>query len=348
MNHRFLHALGSCLLALVLGTGLMASAAASAQSLPAAEEPASTQEPGPDARPDVPEGAEDQTVAETPATTTMAEDIDPWIQITGTVWRMKPGFVFLRTPVGLLTLTCQTCLRDLRGAHHVSLWIHGSHGAVDIMTKGQDKPVRRYLWGPSAFASPDKNDLLLWTPEGERTFAAGAFATKLASQPAGKPVTVEVNAAGTVVGLHNLQYDLQISQVPTHPNRTEMKISGSVTKLKAGYTFLRTPVGILPISSKTGLKQAKVGQDLTLWIHDTNMTVELRPNGGNQPTSRLLTGKLAYSTPEKRELTIWTPEGEQQFPADQANGSLAGLKEGSPVIVELNGEGSVVEIRKGR
>ncbi|HSE58695.1 MAG TPA: hypothetical protein VLA99_08320 [Nitrospiraceae bacterium] len=346
MNHRFLLCCGSALLTLAFGIGLIVSAA-SAQALPAAEDPASIQEPAPDALPDQPEEATDQASSETSAMTAVAEDVDPWIQVSGTVWRMKPGFVFLRTPVGLLTLTCQTCLRDLRGAHHVTLWIHGSHGAVDITAKGQDKPVRRYLWGPPVFPSPDKKELQLWTPEGERAFATGALAAKLAAQPAGKPVTVEVNAAGAVVGLHNLQYDLQISQVPNQANRTEMKISGSVAKLKAGYTFLRTPVGMLPISSKTGLKQAKVGQDLTLWIHDTNMAVELRPNGEEQPTVRLLTGKLAYATPEKRELTLWTPEGEQQFPADQAKGTLAGLKEGSPVIVELNGKGSVVEIRKG-
>ncbi|MGE3151549.1 MAG: hypothetical protein AB7G48_12300 [Nitrospiraceae bacterium] len=346
MNHRFLCVLGSGLLTLAFGMGLILSTA-SAQSLPAAEDSPSIQEPTPDETPTPTEETEAQPVPETPAATTMTEDVDPWIQVGGTVWRMKPGFVFLRTPVGLLTLTCQTCLRDLRGAHHVTLWIHGSHGAVDIMSKGQDKPTRRYLWGPLVLASPDKQDLLLWTPDGERRFSAGTLAGKIAAQPAGKPVTVEVNAADTVVGLHNLQYDLQISQVPTHSNQTEMKISGSVAKLKAGYTFLRTPVGMLPISSKTGLKQAKVGQDLTLWIHDTNMAVELRPNGADQPTSRLLTGKLTYSTPEKRELTLWTPEGEQQFPADQADRTLAGLKEGSPVIVELNGEGSVVEIRKG-
>ena len=347
MNTRCVLAVGSGLLMLSFAMGPSMSTAASEPAQPSSENQGSVLEPAPDATPDSPEGAEDQTASDTPATTTIAETVDPWIQVSGTVWRMKPGFVFLRTPVGLLTLTCQTCLRDLRGAHHVTLWIHGSHGAVDITAKGQDKPVHRYLWGPPVFGSPDKKDLLLWTPEGERTFAAETFAAKLASQPAGKPVTVEVNATGMVVGLHNLQYDLQISQVPTHSNRTEMKVSGSVAKLKAGYTFLRTPVGMLPISSKTGLKQAKVGQDLTLWIHDTNMAVELRPNGEHQPTSRLLTGKLAYSTPEKRELTIWTPEGEQQFPADQAKGSLAGLKEGSPVIVELNGTGSVVEIRKG-
>lgn len=347
MSSRFMRAFSSCLLALGFGAGLLVSAATSAQSLPAVEEPTPSQEPAPDTPSTLPEGAEDPTASETQARTTMAETVDPWIQVSGTVWRMKPGFVFLRTPVGLLTLTCQTCLRDLRGAHHVTLWIHGSHGAVDITAKGQDKPVHRYLWGPPTFTSPDKKELLLWTPEGQQTFSAGTLAAKLAAQPADKPITVEVNPAGAVVGLHNLQYDLQISQVPTHPNSTEMKISGSVAKLKAGYTFLRTPVGMLPISSKTGLKQAKVGQDLTLWVHDTNMAVELRPEGQEQPTTRLLTGKLAYSTPEKQELTIWTPEGEQQFSTDQANGTLAGLKEGSPVIVELNGQGSVVEIRRG-
>src|SRR5262245_51498958 len=53
---------------------------------------------------------------ETPAPTATNVDpviIDPFIMLRGSVWRTKAGIVFLKTPVGLLTLTSKTTLKDL-------------------------------------------------------------------------------------------------------------------------------------------------------------------------------------------------------------------------------------------
>src|SRR5262249_5649829 len=42
-----------------------------------------------------------------PAETTQAP-VDPFIKLQGSVWRTKSGIVFLKTPIGLLTLTSKT------------------------------------------------------------------------------------------------------------------------------------------------------------------------------------------------------------------------------------------------
>src|SRR5512139_1232571 len=54
------------------------------------------------------------------------DEINPSITLKGSVWRTKPGIVFLKTPVGLLTLSSKTTLKDLRGSQEVSFRVHGS------------------------------------------------------------------------------------------------------------------------------------------------------------------------------------------------------------------------------
>src|SRR5512138_411434 len=50
--------------------------------------------------------------------------VDPFIQLQGSVWRTKAGIVFLKTPIGLLTLTSKTTLKDLKASQEVSFWVH--------------------------------------------------------------------------------------------------------------------------------------------------------------------------------------------------------------------------------
>ncbi len=319
-----------------------APAVDSAVSAPAAD----TAEPG--AEPAAPTEAESSASLD-------SEDssVTPSVRISGNIWRMNPGLVFLRTPIGLMTLSCKTCLRDLRGNPTITLYLNGPHGAVDITPRGAGAPSRRYLWGPVAYSTPDKKQLTLWTPEGEEQFAVDSMAPKLASVPSGRKVTIEVNDSGKILGVHDLQFDLQVSQLPSHSSQTEMKVTGSVSKIKNGYVHVQTDVGVLPITFKTGLCHkkercyAKVGQDLTLWIHDTSIAIDLYAPGSRTPDTRLLSGKLAYGSPDKSTLLLWTPDGEQSIPVDQVKGSAASLKEGVPIIVALDGDGAIQQIRKG-
>ncbi|MGQ0810942.1 MAG: hypothetical protein ACT4OO_06935 [Nitrospiraceae bacterium] len=258
---------------------------------------------------------------------------------------MKAGIVFLKTPVGLLTLSSKTCLRDLRGSQDVTLWINGTQSMVEIRKRGDASVVHRYLTGELRYATADKDAITLWTPDGEKTFSVGTQQSKLVSHAENTPITVEVDDGGKLLGLHDLEYDLQVSQAPHASSDTRIMLRGTISKLKSNFVFLKTPVGMVTVSSKTGVRNVKVGQDMVLWVHDANVVVDIYQKGRALPTRRFFSGRWAYASPDKRAITLWAPEGIQTFPAERGHAILSSLKEGVPITVETNQQGTVVEIR---
>jgi hypothetical protein len=73
--------------------------------------------------------------------------------------------------------------------------------------------------------------------------------------------------------VHDLQYDLQVSQVPPAGADVQVLLSGTVSKLKSNFVFVRTPVGLVMLNSKIGIPRMKVGQPLTLHIDHEHVTV---------------------------------------------------------------------------
>jgi hypothetical protein len=84
--------------------------------------------------------------------------------------------------------------------------------------------------------------------------------------------------------VHDLQYDLQVSQAPPAGSDVQLLLSGTVTKLKSNFVFVRTPVGLVMLNSKIGIPPVKVGQPLTLHIDHEQVTVTLPPT--KTPTPR--------------------------------------------------------------
>ena len=292
----------------------------------AEEAPASSAEP-----------ATEQASGQSPAN---SDEINPSIRLKGSVWRTKPGIVFLKTPIGLLTLSSKTTLKDLRGSQEVSFWVHGSSVAIDIRKRADGSLVHRYLSGP--FTTGEDRTLPRWTPEGDQSFHYGTHEARLGALHQGDPVTVEVDDTGRVIGLHDLQFDLQVGQIPAGSSQTHLLLSGTVSKLKSNFIFFRTPVGVINVNAKIGIKNAKVGQTMTLHIHRQHVVADLGPSRAAAPTHRFVTGPLEFSTPDRTGVTLWTPEGERTFPADQGKSVLASAKEGAPITVELDAEGAVV------
>ncbi|WP_447600717.1 hypothetical protein [Nitrospira sp. Nam80] len=274
------------------------------------------------------------------------DSLAPSIRLTGSVWRSKPGIVFLQTPIGLLSLSSKTALRDVKTSHKITLSVNGSNTAVDIRERGTGSLVHRYLSGIPRYASGEKRDLLLWTPEGDQVFAPGAYGAKIPRDPQ-SPIALEVSQAGAVKGLHDLQFDLQVSQAPRADSQTRMRLRGTVSKLKSSFVFLKTPLGVVTVSAKTGVRNAKVGQDMTVWIHGDHVAIDLYQGDSAAPVRRFLSGRLAYATSDKNSVTLWTPEGDKAFPANhRGKSSLASVKEGAPITVELDQQGEIVEIRR--
>ncbi len=299
-------------------------------------------EPSPVTPADQPQPASDPT----PSAFSVENEVWPSIKLKGSVWRLKPGMVFLKTPIGLLTLSSKTGLRNVKRSDDVTLWINGTSAVVDFRRKSDASLIHRYVSGDLRYAGPDKKAVSLWTPEGEQTFSVSAYAETLNGKAEARPITVEVDDAGTITGVHDLHYDVQINHPPQYSSDLHMKLAGTVAKLKSGFVFLKTPIGIVTIGAKTGVRNVKVGHTLTLWAHDTNLVIDLQPNGAAAPSARFLTGRLTYASPDRKAVTLWAPEGEQTFPTERGRAVLATLKEGTPITVEINDRGMVLDIRK--
>lgn len=218
-----------------------------------------------------PDGALSPPAAEISAPTPAA--VDPFIELRGSVWRTKAGIVFLKTPVGLLTLTSKTTLKDLKASEEVRFWVHERHSIVEIRKRADGSLVHRYLSGPMTSGTDVPKTLRWWGPDGDQTVHIGAQEARLSNYREGDPLTVEVDETNTITGVHDLQYDLQVSQAPPAGADVQLLLSGTVSKLKSNFIFVQTPIGLVMLNSKIGIPRVKVGQPLTLRIDHEHVAV---------------------------------------------------------------------------
>jgi hypothetical protein len=269
-------------------------------------------------------------------------EANPSIMLTGRVWRAKPGIVFLKTPVGLLSLSSKTTLKTIPASQEVSFVIHDNHLVVDLVKRKDGTLVHRYLSGPFKRSDEDDTQLIGWTPEGVQAFHIGNHGRAFSNRKDGDSITIEVDDTNTVIGVHDLQFDLQIGQIATHGSQAHLLLTGTIAKLKSNFIFFRTPIGIVNVNAKIGIKNAKVGQTMTLRMHDHHVVADLFRSNDSVPDRRFVTGPLEFATPDRASVRLWTPEGEQTYPTDLGKGTLNGTKEGTLITVELNGQGDVV------
>jgi len=200
---------------------------------------------------------------------------DPSIRLQGTVWRTRAGIVFLKTPVGTLTLSSKTTLKDLKGSHEIIFWLDERSMVVEVRRRSDHSLLHRYLTGPLTPGQDDSKTLRWRTAHGEQTLHVGTQEEKLASYQEGDPVTVEVDDSATIIGVHNMEFDLQINQIPPAGSPAHLLLSGTVSKLKSKFVFFRTEVGVVMVNSKIGLPRVKIGQFMTLRIDNGEVDVSL-------------------------------------------------------------------------
>ena len=218
--------------------------------------------------------------AEVPAPSSATIDpitSDPYIMLRGSVWRTKTGIVFLKTPIGLLTLSSKTTLKDLKASQEVHFWVHDRHSVIEVRRRTDGALVHRFLSGPMTSGGDTPRTLRWWGPDGDQTVNVGTQEEQLTNHREGDPLTVEVDDTNTITGVHDLQYDIQVNQAPPVGSDVQLLLSGTVTKLKSNFVFVRTPVGLVMLNSKIGIPQVKVGQPLTLHIDHEHVTVTLPP-----------------------------------------------------------------------
>lgn len=220
---------------------------------------------------------------EPPAAIDPQVPVDPFIKLQGSVWRTKAGIVFLKTPVGLLTLTSKTALKDLKASQEVRFWLHDRHSIVEIRKRSDGSLVHRYLSGPMTSGTDVPRTLRWWGPDGDQTVHVGTQEARLTDYREGDLLTIEVDETNTMSGVHDLQFDLQVSQAPEANADVSLLLSGTVSKLKSNFIFVRTPIGLVMLNSKIGVPHVKVGQPLTLQINHEQVTVTVPPTAKPAP-----------------------------------------------------------------
>jgi len=308
-------------------------------------QPAQSSDNAPTAQPQTDEPTAAQQEIDRPAP--VFTDVNPSIRLTGRVWRAKPGIVFLKTPIGLMSLSSKTTLKTLPASQEVSFMVHEDYMVIDIVRRTDGTFVHRYLTGPFKRDSGDSTKLVRWTPEGgENAFHLGAYERALASRKDGESVTVEVDGTGTVIGVHDLQFDLQIGQVATPGSKAHLLLTGTISKMKSNFIFFKTPIGIVNVNTKIGIKNAKIGQTMTLHMHNDYVVADLAASSDSALIRRFITGPLEFATADRASVRLWTPEGEQTYPAELGRSALNGAREGTPITVELDGQGDVLEFHR--
>ena len=97
-----------------------------------------------------------------------------------------------------------------------------------------------------------------------------------------------------------------------------------MTEIKSGLIFVKAPAAQYTISANTAPADAKVGDKVTLWVNENNIVVDHHRQGA-KAVHRFVTGKLVYVGLMKKQIKLWTPEGEKEFPLERLEVKTGGI-----------------------
>jgi hypothetical protein len=141
--------------------------------------------------------------------------------------------------------------------------------------------------------------------------------------------------------------EIEFDEHPHTKSGYHLTLDGVVTKIQSGLAYVKTPVGQYTIPMKQAPPDAAVGDEVTLWLNEENLVIDHHGKHKNKPgTHRLITGKLIYTGTTKNQIKLWTPEGEKIFPLERMEVKTKPIPEGSLIIVELDEQGTVIDLKK--
>jgi TusA-related sulfurtransferase len=266
------------------------------------------------------------------------------MNVSGEITKIQSGMVFVKTSVGQLTMSAKG-IHNPQVGQEVVMWVNGDNAVIDVHKKGESVPLHRLITGNLTYASENKTELKLWTPEGEKAFPVGAPRDKLAGVKEGTHITVELNERGEVIDIHHMEITIQMDPGARTRPGYHLQVNGKVSKIKSRLIFVDTPVGQFTLTSRLGLRDAKVGDEVALWVNQNNLIVDAHKKGEGLH-HRLIFGNLQYASDDKTEIKLSTPEGEKTFSVARGKSKLATMKEGTLIRVEVNERGEVIDVRK--
>ncbi len=267
------------------------------------------------------------------------------MKVSGVVSKVQSGLATVKTSWGSMTIASTFTPKHLEVGEEVEMQVNENNAVIDVHRKGDPTHDHRFVSGNLTYTSADRREIKLWTPEGEKTFDVQAGRSKMASIKEGAPVTIELNETGNMIDIHQLTVEMSLNKQPRTKPGYHMTAHGVVEKIQSGVIVVKTPFATYRLSVKTAPSGIKVGDEITLWINEENMVIDHHMKG-HQQAHRLVSGKLIYVGRNKKEIKLWTPEGEKVFPLERLEVKARPIKEGSTITIELNENGTVVDLWK--
>jgi uncharacterized protein YuzE len=248
-----------------------------------------------------------------------------------------------------MTFSSSTGPHKLKVGEEVEMQVNENNAVIDVHRKGEKSHSHRFVSGNLTYTSSDKKEIKLWTPEGEKTFDVQTGRSKMSSLEEGAPVTIELNEAGKVIDIHRFTVEMAFAEHPRTKPGYVIQVNGTVTKIESGLIYVKTPTGQYTISAKTAPADAAVGDEVSIWLNEENMVIDHHGKEKHKAgTHRLIFGKLIYAGTTKNVIRLGTPEGVKEFPLERMEVKTKPIKEGSNIVVELNEEGTVIDLRKAQ
>jgi hypothetical protein len=271
------------------------------------------------------------------------------MNVGGVVSKVRSGLTTVKTSWGSMTIASTVTPKNLEVGEEVEMQVNENNAVIDVHRKGEKGHFHRFVSGDLTYTSGDHKEIKLWTPEGEKVFDVQSGRSKMSMFEEGAPVTIELNETGKVIDIHRFTVEMSFDEHPRTTPGYVIQVNGTVTKIQSGVIYVKTPAGQYTISAKTAPSDAAVGDEVSLWLNDENMVIDHHGKEKNMKgTHRLIFGKLIYAGMTKNQIKLQTPEGEKVFPLERMEVKTKPIAEGSQIVVELNEEGTVVDLRKAQ
>ena len=137
----------------------------------------------------------------------------------------------------------------------------------------------------------------------------------------------------------------------THLKAGHKKVEGVVTDVKSGMYTVKTPTGTMTLSENAAVRHGhgapKVGDELTLCVSENNMIIDAHAKG-DATVHRSVSGKLTLLDNVNSQIKVLTPDGEMSFKLKPETRSFVDITPGTPVTVEVNESGEVIDLHKDK
>jgi hypothetical protein len=135
-----------------------------------------------------------------------------------------------------------------------------------------------------------------------------------------------------------------------HLKAGHKKVEGVVTDIKSGIYTVKTESSTYTLSENSSIRHGhgapKVGDNMILWVSENNMVIDAHPKGQAAKAHRSISGKLVNLDNVKSEIKLSTSEGETTLKLKPETRSFVDLPKGTPVTVELNENGEVIDVHR--